>query len=61
VDAALQCPLSWHCLLGGYGNYPATLERSESSLVNMKAVEEFVAGCAINFPAHRDALAILHR
>jgi len=57
----IYAPLSWHCLLGGYGNYPAALERSEGSAVDMKAVEEFVAGCALNFPAHRDALAALHR
>ncbi len=54
-------PLSWHCLLGGYGNYPplGSPRTADPAPVDMAGVERFVAGCAANFPMHRDALAAL--
>jgi tryptophan 6-halogenase len=52
--------LSWHCLLGGYGNYPedAKMKPPEAGLAvaDMAKVDAFVAGCAQNFPFHDDAL-----
>lgn len=51
-------PMSWHCLLGGYGNYPAALQPADGG-TDMVQVMRFVAGCASNFPAHRDSLAAL--
>lgn len=56
-------PASWHCLLGGYGNYPE--ERllhppgSDISRIDMIEVDRFVGGCALNFPSHAEALARL--
>ena len=57
----IYSPLSWHCLLGGYGNYPAVvpIQPTSPALIDMAEVERFVAGCAANFPAHRDALDAL--
>jgi len=54
-------PLSWHCLLGGYGNYPPCVasQATDPARVDMVEVERFVSGCASNFPTHRDALAAL--
>jgi hypothetical protein len=63
--ADIYPPLSWHCLLAGYGNFP-----EESRLrapgpdiapIDMAEVERFVAGCARNFPTHRAALAALQQ
>ncbi len=55
----IYAPLSWHCLFGGYGNYPATIEADPRGAATMAEVERFVSGCAANFPSHRDALAAL--
>lgn len=57
----IYAPLSWHCLLGGYGNYPtAAVPPPAKGSVDMREIERFVAGCALNFPTHNDALAALH-
>lgn len=58
----IYAPMSWHVMLGGYGNYPATekLRPLAQSPVDLQQVERFVAGCALNFPKHADALALLH-
>jgi tryptophan 6-halogenase len=49
-------PLSWHCLLGGYGAYPddAKLMPPEADLpvADMARVDAFIAGCAQNFRSH---------
>jgi hypothetical protein len=49
-------PLSWHCLLGGYGAYPddAKLIPPEADLpvADMARVDAFIAGCAQNFRSH---------
>ena len=53
--------VSWHCLLGGYGNYPAKLQPATgvAAQVDMDRVDKFVTGCASNYPTHREALAWL--
>jgi hypothetical protein len=53
---------SWHCLLAGYGNFPAPDRLKPAPVpapVDMAAVDRFVAGCAINFPTHQEALGRL--
>lgn len=61
--AGYYSPSSWHCMLAGYGNFPN--ERlmkppgPDITPVDMAEVERFVAGCAMNFPSHADALAKL--
>ena len=56
-------PLSWHCMLAGYGNFPAPalLKPPGSDIVqfDMADVDRFVGGCAMNFPMHGDALGRL--
>jgi hypothetical protein len=56
-------PLSWHCMLAGYGNFPeqALLKPPGPDIapVDMADIERFVAGCAMNFPTHAEALARL--
>jgi 2-polyprenyl-6-methoxyphenol hydroxylase-like FAD-dependent oxidoreductase len=53
-------PMSWHCMLAGYGNFPRPeiLKPPGPDVVqfDMADVERFVGGCAMNFPAHDDAL-----
>ncbi|WP_114226744.1 MULTISPECIES: tryptophan halogenase family protein [Sphingomonas] len=61
--ADIYPPLSWHCLLGGYGNYPGP-ERlrppgSDVRRIDMSEIDRFVGGCAMNFPSHAEALARL--
>lgn len=61
--AAYYAPLSWHCMLAGYGNFPdqARLKPPgpDIRVIDMTEVERFVGGCAMNFPTHADALARL--
>ena len=55
-------PTSWHCMLAGYGNFPDDEQLRppiDIAPVDMAEVERFVAGCAMNFPSHADALAAL--
>lgn len=53
--------VSWHCLLGGYGNYPMRLETPHPGLrqADMDRIDHFVSTCARHFPAHADALGRL--
>ncbi len=53
--------VSWHCLLGGYGNYPTRLEPPPAGVrrADMERIDHFVATCAGHFPAHADALGRL--
>jgi hypothetical protein len=50
-------------MLAGYGNFPddAKLRPPGPEVVpiDMAGVEGFVAGCAMNFPTHADALGRL--
>lgn len=56
-------PLSWHCLLAGYGQYPADqkLTPAEQSLplAEMPVIDDFIGRCALNFASHEDQLAAL--
>jgi 2-polyprenyl-6-methoxyphenol hydroxylase-like FAD-dependent oxidoreductase len=50
---------SWHCMLAGYGNFPdpARLKPPPQGMsVDMAAIDRFIAGCAMNFPSHNEAL-----
>lgn len=61
--ADCYAPLSWHCLLAGYGNFPdhSKLKPPGDDIVriDLAEVERFVGGCALNFPSHGEALAML--
>jgi len=61
--ASYYPPMSWHCMLGGYGNFPdqskLRVPSSEIPPIDMREVERFIAGCALNFPDHLDALSRL--
>jgi hypothetical protein len=45
---------SWHCLLSGYGAYPALApnQPGQGDLYKDQAIESFLAGCAMNFSSH---------
>lgn len=53
-------PISWHCLLAGYGNFPddAAMRPPTPTAArhDMVAIDEFVRRCALNFPDHRGLL-----
>jgi tryptophan 6-halogenase len=61
--AKYYAPLSWHCLMAGYGAFPgaAKMKPPEAGLrvADMARIARFIDGCAANFPAHGDALAAL--
>jgi tryptophan 6-halogenase len=54
-------PLSWHCLLAGYGQFPADarLVPPEAGLpvAEMARVDQFLSRCALNFAPHDELLA----
>ena len=56
-------PMSWHCMLAGYGNFPEPSllkpPGPDISPIDMADVDRFVSGCAMNFPTHAEALARL--
>jgi 2-polyprenyl-6-methoxyphenol hydroxylase-like FAD-dependent oxidoreductase len=58
--ARYYAPLSWQCMLAGYGNFPAEnlLKPPGPDIrrIDMGEVERFVSGCAMNFPTHAEAL-----
>jgi hypothetical protein len=53
-------PMSWHCMLAGYGNFPGPelLKPPGPDIVkfDMADVDRFVGGCAMNFPPLPEAL-----
>ena len=55
--------LSWHCLLGGYGQYPEdtrmTPPEADLPVADMARIDAFIAGCARNFRSHDVVLADL--
>jgi 2-polyprenyl-6-methoxyphenol hydroxylase-like FAD-dependent oxidoreductase len=61
--ARYYAPLSWHCLLAGYGTFPedAKLSTPEAGLMlgDMEEIDRFVSACARNFPSHQVQLEIL--
>ncbi len=50
-------------MLAGYGNYPDDSRirppGHDIQLFDLAEVDRFVAGCAMNYPLHRDALGML--
>jgi tryptophan 6-halogenase len=56
-------PLSWHCLLAGYGQFPdaAKLRPPEADLqlADMARIDRFLDRCSLNFAPHDDLLARL--
>jgi Tryptophan halogenase len=53
--------LSWHCLLSGYGAYPplAAQQPANTDFYRDRGVQQFLAGCGLNFTSHRDNLSRL--
>ena len=49
-------PLSWHCLLAGYGVFPdkhhMTASIADLPLADMEKIDHFVHSCAMNFDTH---------
>ena len=59
--AQYYAPISWHCLLAGYGAFPkdAAIRPAAAGArrPDMAAIDDFVARCALNFSDHRALLA----
>lgn len=55
-------PMSWHCLLGGYGVYPdpSTLRPPSAREIpfDLTKIEDFIARCCLNFPGHDEGLRV---
>jgi hypothetical protein len=55
--------LSWHCMLAGYGNFPDDSRirppGDDIQMFDLAEVDRFIAGCAMNFPPHDEALGML--
>ncbi|BDX06847.1 tryptophan halogenase family protein [Planctobacterium marinum] len=51
-------PISWHCLLSGYGAYPpiAPNQPGKGCLYKEQNVAQFIQGCALNFQSHQHNL-----
>jgi tryptophan 6-halogenase len=58
--ARYYAPLSWHCLLAGYGTFPddAKLKALEANVqaADLRAVDDFLARASANFAPHDDVL-----
>ncbi|MER2493285.1 tryptophan halogenase family protein [Catenovulum sediminis] len=50
--------MSWHCLLAGYGVFPALAENQpgQGDLYKEQNIESFLHGCALNFASHQTHL-----
>lgn len=61
--AGYYAPMSWHCLLAGYGTFPddAKLKPAEPGLpvADMGQIDRFIAACATNFTDHAAHVARL--
>jgi len=57
-------PRSWHCILAGYGCYPALKpgagENEFRNRIDMSEIDEFVRRCALNFRSQDELLASLN-
>ena len=57
--------MSWNCLLAGKGIYPTDEQvRPGNELANkydLEDIENYLKGCALNFPAHREQLELLKK
>lgn len=51
-------PISWHCLLAGYGNFPddKAMQPVSKPRHDMAKIDELVRRCALNFGDHRALL-----
>lgn len=53
-------PMSWHCLLAGYGTYPPPERLIAPSVkanrYDVARIDDFLARCALNFRAHDEVL-----
>ena len=49
-------PMSWYCLLSGYGFFPPVRAGAEDTRIDMAAIDDFVQRSALNFRPHRDLL-----
>lgn len=51
-------PVSWHCLLGGYGTYPQPLRAASAAETrwDVQVIDDFLARCALNFRSHNEQL-----
>lgn len=54
-------PISWHCLLAGYGAFPplAAKQPGKGDLYHEQDVKHFIEGCSLNFSAHQQNLNVL--
>ncbi|XOV81377.1 MAG: tryptophan halogenase family protein [Aestuariibacter sp.] len=54
-------PISWHCLLSGYGAYPplAPNQPGKGDLYQEQDISRFLQGCALNFQSHEQNLRAL--
>jgi tryptophan 6-halogenase len=56
---------SWHCLMAGYGQFPADakMRAPEPGLpvADMAQIDDFIARCTMNFPDHAATVAALGR
>ncbi|MBY0283087.1 MAG: tryptophan 7-halogenase [Sphingomonas sp.] len=53
-------PMSWYCLLSGYGSYPPDAQlRVVDGGADMERIDDFMARCASNFAPHHQQLAAL--
>lgn len=52
---------SWHCLLAGYGAFPALADNQpgQGDLYEENGIAEFLRRCSLNFASHKDNLAAL--
>jgi tryptophan 6-halogenase len=55
--------LSWHCLLAGYGTFPADANMSSADesieKIDIAKIEDFIRRCGLNFTDHRSMLGML--
>jgi tryptophan 6-halogenase len=52
---------SWHCLLAGYGAFPAVSKsaRDDIDFYTTHRVDALLEGCSLNFDSHADVLSRL--
>lgn len=55
--------MSWNCLLAGKGIYPTAEQvrpgNENAHKYNLAEIEEYLTGCALNFPSHQERLQAL--
>ncbi len=49
-------PMSWYCLLAGYGFYPEVKPGAIDNRTDMAEVDDFVQRCTMNFTPHKEQL-----